>query len=329
MLKYYFKIFNIFYLALLCNISNLIAYNTESDIKYILKNKLNEDIKEIKKLSVGFSNSKIYKINTQQNTYILKQIINYKYSFNDEIQSAKFFEKYLLGPEIYFIDYKKHILLMEYLDSDPIDINLRRSKQLYIYLAKLLKNIHSLPKEEWMSKRNVFDDLNKKIKFIKSKNLDIKTKEAINKIETFLHKSRTQITLNQKVCHNDLNPNNLFLKNNKFKVIDAMVSINDPFNDLCTIAIFWCFNNITEGFLLEEYFARKPTEKELKKYKIIKKIVKLNHALQLLLDCDDKKPILLNFETKQTLFNFLRTTKIKNDKDKIEFASVLYNDVFN
>ncbi len=101
-------------------------------INKILKEEFKlKGIKEIIKIKGGYSGSKLYKIITKENNYILKHITNYKYSFEEEVRSAKFFDKYHhLGPKIYSINIKRNMILMEFLENDPIDLKLRRSKKL-------------------------------------------------------------------------------------------------------------------------------------------------------------------------------------------------------
>lgn len=308
-----------------------ITIEEENYLYRILKDNLSiTKIHKIEKLVDKDFDSRVLKLTTPTRIYIAKYVTPYKYSFDEEAKSALFLSKHNLGPKIHFVDNSMRLIIMDYLENKPIDISLRKSDRLYIMLAEVLRSIHKLPIEDWMPKRDIFNIFERNVEMlidINSKKMDYKTKTAINKIKSIFTAEKEKINLEEKVCHNDLHAQNLIFFDNKFLVIDSIISIGDPYYDLATVAIFWCFTPKAEQILLESYFQRPLTKLEFNKFKTIKKLTQLMYVVKALLDCSNSEIISLNFNSKKTLLEFVQSGNLSLDKDKIEFASILFKEV--
>lgn len=297
-----------------------------NELAQIIKKKFNEKVKNIEQLPSGNSKSKIFKIDTTHTLYLAKYIKPYQFSLLEEVQTIRLFAKHKVGPQILYADRGRNLVIMDFLQQKTIDINLRKSNELYINLAELLKTIHRIKPARWMKKYTLFDYITRDIKYLKQKGLPQKTAELISEIEKYCHAMKKEIRLEYTTCHNDLHPHNLILCEDRFYAIDGRATIGDPYYDLSTITIFWCFYPSAEEILLNAYFGRKPLCGEVEKYKKIKKLTQLAIAIDLLTMCVDIGKVVLNPGIKISLLEFFTTSDLDTEEKRIELASILVRD---
>ena len=83
--------------------------------------------------------------------YIAKHVHKSKRSgFEDELKSSYFLAKHRLGPQIYYVDHDRLIIIMEYIKPDPITSNDKTSDVFYRELALCMRKFHKLEPAKWM-----------------------------------------------------------------------------------------------------------------------------------------------------------------------------------
>jgi hypothetical protein len=278
-------------------------------IAEIFKLKLNKDILKIKKMEGSHQpNAKIYKIealdskNKGKNTgidaeipkkYMIKFLVGGDWK---EIKSNIFASKNGFGPKIYVAKHNpikdQGYFIAEFLENEKITAEKRQDKKLYMALGDILKKIHGTPKESQNTHTwTIFDIFADRFQKLTSRG---KISENAAKMHEIIKKQvqKMKIILESeykgeyKITHNDLHQGNLRYQNGRFTAIDfADLAMGDPFYDLAKVINEFCIVTSTEKVLLfqdallQQYFGRKPTDWELKKLSIMKKLDLLRIAL--------------------------------------------------
>jgi thiamine kinase-like enzyme len=224
----------------------------------------------------GASGAKIFVVATDSKKYVVRVIDNKNQKDRDwEIFTAKMAQEGGYGPQIYFADSNRGIIIMEYLQGKKIIYEDFQSEQFYIALAHLLQKIHQGPVIK--GNYNVFDRIGRDLQINEFKcgnNNSIsltKLENIVDVIQKTLLPHLTSVT-----CHNDLHAGNIIFLGPEFKVIDFEdMGQNDPYFDIATIADETCFFNMPfhEKILLATYLNRQPTIQEMAKLYLMKQLV--------------------------------------------------------
>ncbi|MFA6118684.1 MAG: phosphotransferase [Parachlamydiales bacterium] len=295
----------------------------------IIREKLgNSNVLSTEYLSGGDSGSRIFKIITPQNAYVAKFVKPYNISFLEEEKSARILSDNGIGPKLYYSDQKNDLLIMSYIKPDPITISFRKSNDLYLKLSQILEKIHSIPIDPSIAKKNIFDDIARDANKVLNKSIDEETRKIILKTLNYCNSKKTKINFEKKICHCELHPGNLIFHENNFFVIDSTISESDPYYDIATVAIFWCFNKNNEEILLKNYLKRELTSEDLEKLELFKNLVKFRYALGSLIDCSSSDKLSINLNINISLLDFLKSSQgIDSDEKKIQLASILLKSV--
>jgi thiamine kinase-like enzyme len=130
----------------------------------------------------------------------------------------------------------------------------------------------------------------------------------------------------------DIQPNNLIYLGNEFKAVDyESAAQSDPYFDVATVAIYYCFNPKFEHVLFTTYLERQPSEQETAKLYLMKLVAEIHYGLIFLklgIQYIDQYAIL----SVPSYWEFLSTLgKEKVDLDepkyKMSMAKILINDV--
>jgi thiamine kinase-like enzyme len=176
------------------------------------------------------------------------------------------------GPQVYFADSSRGIVIMEYLSGKEISHKDLQSDQFYVALANLLKKIHQ-GKAFKGSGFDVFKKINKDIQVNKPKYSDDVPLTRVEDIITIIHQALLP-HLTTAPCHNDLHVKNLMLMGTKFKAIDyGDAGPGEPYFDVATVANYFCFEPAHEKVLLATYLGQQPSEAEEAKLYLMKQVV--------------------------------------------------------
>ncbi|MBU1008093.1 phosphotransferase [Candidatus Dependentiae bacterium] len=239
-------------------------------------------------LKGGMSGAKLFTVTDGAKKYVIRFMAHETPErCLEEMRGFRIASENGYGPHIYFMDEKDAVIIMEYISSQPITYQQLQSKELCSMLGHLLKKMHS------------------------SQSLQ-KTTDAINRVRRKLHKItphgaiiplesiENNLAIIQKTvtpyivsapCHLGLNPDNLIFFGDGLKAIDyESAAQSDPYFDIATVSLFYCFDSNHEEILLRTYLERKPTLKEKARLYLMKQVALINFGSNLLRRIDPKMP---------------------------------------
>jgi thiamine kinase-like enzyme len=234
----------------------------------------------LKQLKGGISGAQIFLVSNENKKFIVRFLPkNSPYQANNELECLNVASKAGYGPTLYYSDTKQGVAIMEFLENK--DMPNTESEKFYISLAKFLHKIHRGPK--FPTTCNIFEKINKNIDLVKS----VKSSSAIplNEIQVALDLIYSVLKpyLTETPCHFDLSPANIFIQGENIKAIDFETAANgDPFYDVARIVMSYCPKKAQEQAFLKLYLEHEPTEKEKAKLYLMKEVVYIDGALELL-----------------------------------------------
>jgi len=195
----------------------------------------------------GYCNEN-YVIVSEGKKYIARKLIreDIDRKFEYSIQKAAY--RICIAAEPLILDEKNNLMIAEFLEGKhKRKLNTEDLKN----LAHVLRKLHSI-------------ECNKTPIDIEIKN---KTDEVVNAFQTI-----TSYPEEHVLCHNDLNPQNIFFSD-EIKFIDfEYAGVNDRYFDLACVCVEFKLKSIEEQYLLEYYFqTEKRNEDKLRAYKILYK----------------------------------------------------------
>jgi len=203
------------------------------------------------------------------------------------------------GPQVYFTDPARGLVIMEYLPDSASTLALPelQSERFIGLLVDLLHKIHRGP--AFGAVKDVFELLYDEqqcpvqmVDFLRAK----REKDAgasgipFARLEQVIQtiKKTSLVRVESVPCHNDLNPGNLRLVGDCFKVIDFdMSGQSNPYFDIATIAIFAWFDQTSENLLLTKYLEHQPTVQEQACLYLMKQVALLFSGLAVLTSVPD------------------------------------------
>ena len=197
------------------------------------------------------TNNRIYKIQTDKQSFILRLNNRYTDIFNidrkKEIKVLRNASLARIAPEIIFEDYRKGILLTLFVEGRTWHLDDFEDQTKIRSLVKLLHSVHSLPL--CGLKLNPVDLANNYIL-----KLDTNTDSyEFSKICLSIIKN-IDYSGNICCCHNDIHPLNI-IKGEHLMLIDWEYAYdNDPMFEIASISSFNNLRKGTELMLLDEYF---------------------------------------------------------------------------
>ncbi|MDR3646299.1 MAG: phosphotransferase [Candidatus Babeliales bacterium] len=286
-------------------------------------------------LKGGLSDSKIFRVTSESKNYVVRFLINKTLDERKiEIEALKRVSSSGYGPYIYYADIDKGVVIMEFLQNQNISEELRNSESLYILLANLLKNIHACHKTNLTDNNTkVFDDIYKDIQDLNNVSNQHIPLEKLLTITQIIQQAVTN-HLTTALCHNDLNPNNILFLGNQFKAIDyEHAAQNEPYYDVATVAVFYCFRTSDEHLLLTRYLDKEPSAQAMSKLYLIEQLVWINYALAFLKMVPN---ILKQYQAVQVpsyweIMEGIAEGKInlEDPENKLKYAKVLINNVIS
>ncbi|MBY0353768.1 phosphotransferase [Candidatus Babeliales bacterium] len=179
------------------------------------------------------------------------------------------------GPKIYWDNVEQGAVVMDYLEPEQPD-----KKNILNDLVILLNKIHQSPRIE--SSGSLWDltyaAINK-LKGVKQTLLELSA------VQTYLEKLVQKVSQNlaSKPCHRDMNPGNLIFSKGQFFAVDYdSFGMDDPYIDIAQVAIFYCYSAEAEKQLLTLYLHRQPTDAEMAKLQLFKRIALIFYGMEFL-----------------------------------------------
>ena len=197
------------------------------------------------------TNNRIYKIQTDKQSFILRLNNRYTDIFNidrkKEIKVLRNASLARIAPEIIYEDYRKGILLTLFVEGRTWHLDDFEDQTKIRSLVKLLHSVHSLPL--CGLKLNPVDLANNYIL-----KLDTNTDSyEFSKICLSIIKN-IDYSGNIRCCHNDIHPLNI-IQGEHLMLIDWEYAYdNDPMFEIASISSFNNLRKGTELMLLDEYF---------------------------------------------------------------------------
>ncbi|MFH1831498.1 MAG: choline/ethanolamine kinase family protein [bacterium] len=233
-------------------------------------------------LSGGHSGAQLFKVTSESKQYVARFITNKPPKYREqEIFNLKVAENGGYGPQIYFSDAARGIIIMEYLAGKKLSPQDFRSDQFYVALAHLLQKIHR-GKAFANSDYDVFKRINRHLQINKPKGSDYVPLAKLERVITTIHQALLPHLTNTVPCHNDLHEGNLIFLGQEFKAIDyENAGQNDPYFDMATVTSSAGFysQSAHEQTLFKTYLERQPSKIENAKLYLMKQVVLIKRAL--------------------------------------------------
>ncbi len=237
------------------------------------------DIKNIEPLSGGYSSSKNYKLIIADEIFVLR-IMGLDQPLDDrqkQIECLFIASKEHLAPFCYFANAETGVILMEYIEAQP----LHEAFDFLGNLANMLYHLHS----------QQFPEPHKSL-FLYTEELEATFNDVLlsDNIKNFfkqVHNAKNLLLphLTKVACHNDLNPNNFIFDGNRLFLIDwEAAGAEDPFFDLAAVCNFFCSmsGQAAENYFLNNYFGYELSNFEQAKLCLMKLISYYFYALHFL-----------------------------------------------
>ena len=235
----------------------------------------------IRELQGGTSQAKIFAISSADTTYIVRFISHKSREESEyEIICATIASQEGYGPHLYAVEKDEGAIVIAFLERDYRSPEQRNPKEFYTVLAALLQRIHN--GQAFPRSHNIFTTIKEKLNLLHTREHAALPLTLLEKIIGELHNALTPHMVSVP-CHNDLNPNNLFFMHDECKAIDYESAAQaDPYIDIATVALSYCFDPVDEKLFLATYLGREPFLLEEAKLVAMKNIVSISYALSAL-----------------------------------------------
>ena len=192
----------------------------------------------------GYCNEN-YLLLTTQTKYIVRKLLrdDIDREFEWEVQSKAFTKSITAEPLIF--DKEHEIMIFEFLEGSHKNV---LDTNDVLNLAYVLHKLHTISVEA------------KPIElYIENKTIEIK-----NAFETIERYPKDHV-----LCHNDLNPKNIFITD-EVKLIDwEYAGVNDRYFDLACVCVEFSLDDVMQRIFLDAYFSDKYALEKLEAFKVI------------------------------------------------------------
>ena len=226
-------------------------------------------------LKGGLSGTSLYRVKTSDSQYVLRIHRSSKITDQDKREHIAFTKaaKEGIAPHIFYASTDHRAIIMEFVDGKTLTLEQAHLPHNCKRLASAIRQIHQSLGPDQLGE-NILSKAERCYQKVLSDGSG--AEEQIQKAFNLLKKYRQELDSYhyEKVgIHGDLNPRNIFLANDRILFIDwSETNFDDPFYDLSYFALKLAYGKPEEDLFLKTYLQRKPTEKELCRYLLQKRI---------------------------------------------------------
>jgi len=223
----------------------------------------------------GGSTSLTYKINVNQQIYVLR-IMGLDQPINDrctQIDCLKKAAQLNIAPHCYYANADTGVIIMTYIAPQPVTDR----ERFLIELAPIVRDLHRavdfLPVHI-----KTFDYLSDLVQTLQLSALPGFLADYFKQMATIQQLLKPHLI--SRACHNDLNFQNILFDGTKIWLIDwEAAGMEDPFFDLATVCNQVCFNKAMEDIFLIHYFGQTPTPFQQDKLYLMRQVASYYYAL--------------------------------------------------
>lgn len=228
----------------------------------------------------GLSGSPVYKLIVDGRPYALRvmQRQSQLYDPQRQLDCIRSASERGITPPLRYASSELAVSISAYISSQPPVQHILGSDQLLAQAGELLRTLHTGP--AFSTTIDAFQMLEGTLAQLAAAGeaLPASTQQALAAYE--MVKRTLQPHLGSAPCHNDINPGNMLFDGQRLWLIDWEAStMADPLFDLAGFIHWFLLDQRREDLLLEAYYQRRPTERELAKLALIKQITWWVYAL--------------------------------------------------
>lgn len=227
----------------------------------------------ISHLTGGHSNTCL-KITSNANTYVLriKDKETSEMSLKRELYAMLEGANIGIAPPIRYVSKDLKAILMDYVGADTVMLKQAKEPENCAKIANTIRKAHTIPKNPYIEESINDTAMSVFLEIVNTPKINAQLNEAKELMWEYTKKLDTFESCNVNV-HGELNSRNIFLTNNGAIFIDwEYTGWEDPFFDLSYLSLRLDYDANDEKLLLENYLQRTPSQRDLERYYLTKKI---------------------------------------------------------
>ena len=217
-----------------------------------------ESIAKVYPLSGGKSKDRLYVVLIGKHKFVVRFIF-WAPDYIKQYEYSEMAAKKKLGPEIIYSDRKNAFFVMQFIEGNPLSLDLLEDKEIVWQLGQAMSCIHNAkpPTED------IFDVFERVEGMIMSQGAKSDKHYAeLQECLPFIRSIKNAIekrNISYKPGHHDVHMANIFYDLDRtIKFIDwGDAGLADPFHDLARISVNFAFSNEQSEILLESYYGKK------------------------------------------------------------------------
>jgi len=245
-------------------------------------------LQSLEPLHGGLSGSPVYKLIIDERPFVLRIIVEHSL-LNDPLRQLTCLQlasEHSITPHVQYANIELALSISAYVAHQPAVGELRRSADLVAHFGDLLRRLHRGP--AFPVFLDAFQMIEGGLEQLARRGVGLPrlTQEVLAAFEPV--KLALQPHLTSAPCHNDLNPANVLYDGQRLWLIDwETACMGDPMFDLAGLIHWFMLEPRQEATLLQVYFQRIPTERELAKLALMKHVSWWFYAIVFLISLHD------------------------------------------
>lgn len=225
--------------------------------------------------------------------YLVKQF-SIAQSGKNEIAWTKHASDLSIGPKLYYADLDGSYMITEFVEGNSLVPEIANTSGIIKNIAASLLKLHA-SSAPFAHSSNMFTRIDAKYRKLefsgKLKELLEKSMKQVKTIETQLQ----DVVVRPVPCHNDLNPGNIFVHDNKITLIDwGDAALDNPYYDIAAFFVLNCIDRENQKLFFEQYDQKLFNSQWQVYMQLYKQLVHFEFALNLLLGVQTSSKKLLD-----------------------------------
>ena len=232
----------------------------------------------------GLSGALVYKLVVDERPFVLRVIVEHSL-LNDPVRQLtclRLAAEHGIAPHLRYASTELALSISAYIAHRPALPELRRSADLVAHFGDLLRRLHAGP--AFPVFLDAFQMIEGGLAQLAQRGVALPepTQAALAEFEPV--KRALQPHLIAAPCHNDLNPANVLYDGGRLWLVDwETACMGDPMLDIAGLIHWFLFDPGQEATLLQSYFQRGPSERDLAKLTLMKHVSWWFYAIVFLL----------------------------------------------